>query len=240
MSSLILVRHGQASLFTDDYDRLSDLGQAQARRLGEYWVRRRLQFDEVFVGPRLRQQATAEIVASIFHAARLPWPKPCVAHDLDEYDIRGLFGSLAKELAAESDAFADLVAQVRQAPETDVERARNFQRLLGTLTLHWLACGESARNVETWPRFRQRVDGALRRILGGEGRGRRIVCFTSGGWIGVALHLILGAPERMALEMSWRIRNCSLTEFAFTTGRVTPDTFNAVPHLEDAALWTYR
>ena len=42
------------------------------------------------------------------------------------------------------------------------------------------------------------------------------------------------------LELSWRLRNCSLTEFVFTRGRVTLDSFNAVPHLGDAARWTYR
>ena len=47
MSSLALVRHGQASLFADDYDILSPLGEAQARHLGDHWARRGEVFDEV-------------------------------------------------------------------------------------------------------------------------------------------------------------------------------------------------
>jgi broad specificity phosphatase PhoE len=65
--------------------------------------------------------------------------------------------------------------------------------------------------------------------------------FTSGGFIGTAVQLALdGPPDRMALEMSWRIRNCALTEFVFTRERLTLDGFNAVPHLEKPELWTYR
>ena len=37
MSMLHLVRHGQASFGADDYDKLSELGWQQSRRLGEYW-----------------------------------------------------------------------------------------------------------------------------------------------------------------------------------------------------------
>jgi hypothetical protein len=43
----------------------------------------------------------------------------------------------------------------------------------------------------------------------------------------------------MALEVNWRVRNCSLTEFVFTKDRFTLDSFNALPHLENPALWTY-
>ena len=48
------------------------------------------------------------------------------------------------------------------------------------------------------------------------------------------------APDRSALEMAWRLRNASLTEFVFTQNRFTLDSFNSVPHLADPALWTYR
>ncbi len=34
MGTLYLVRHGQASFGSDDYDRLSPLGQRQSQRLG--------------------------------------------------------------------------------------------------------------------------------------------------------------------------------------------------------------
>jgi hypothetical protein len=36
------------------------------------------------------------------------------------------------------------------------------------------------------------------------------------------------------------VRNCSLTEFMFSHDRMSLDSFNAIPHLEDPALRTYR
>jgi broad specificity phosphatase PhoE len=71
------------------------------------------------------------------------------------------------------------------------------------------------------------------------GSGRRVAVFTSGGVIGTSVRLALAAPDRTAMEVNWRVRNCSLTEFVFTTGRFSLDSFNALPHLEDPTLWTY-
>ena len=64
--------------------------------------------------------------------------------------------------------------------------------------------------------------------------------FTSGGVIGTTVQSVLAAPDRTALEVSWRTRNSSLHEFVFTKGRLTLDTFNALPHLPNPELWTYR
>ena len=41
MGVMTLVRHGQASLFAENYDELSALGRDQARLLGEFWAGRR-------------------------------------------------------------------------------------------------------------------------------------------------------------------------------------------------------
>lgn len=38
MSVIYLVRHGQASFGSDDYDRLSTIGREQAQALGEYLI----------------------------------------------------------------------------------------------------------------------------------------------------------------------------------------------------------
>src|SRR5262245_14999842 len=58
MSTLTLVRHAQASLFAENYDVLSSLGETQARLLGEFSARRKVDFDEVYCGPRTRQRQT--------------------------------------------------------------------------------------------------------------------------------------------------------------------------------------
>jgi broad specificity phosphatase PhoE len=71
-------------------------------------------------------------------------------------------------------------------------------------------------------------------------RRSRTVAFTSGGVIGCALQHALGVDDAMMLELSWRIRNASLTDFVFTADRFTLDAFNLVPHLTTPELLTYR
>lgn len=239
MSALTLVRHGQASLFAKEYDRLSEIGEQQGRLLGQYWAAQRLPIDAVFTGPRLRQQQSAELAGEQYQQAGLAWPEPCVVPELDEYDLHGLLHHVVPRYASEHDAFAQLVAQYRQSP-TEQERGKNFQRMFEMLLVHWQNTKSPDPNVESWNSFQQRVTNAMERIQQTSGRGTRTVLFTSGGFISVVVQRALGVSNRTTLELSWRIRNSSLTEFLFTSERFTLDAFNTLPHLADPALWTFR
>lgn len=237
MSTLTLVRHAQASFFAKNYDELSALGEKQSRLLGEYFVRRHIDFDAIYCGPRVRQRHTAEIAGSAFIQAGRSWPNPDVLAELDEYDLVGIFHGLAPELSRQDAAFAELLACFRR-DENGPNRNRSFQKMFEALTMHW-ATTKCEVGVESFPAFRERVQRGLRRVMSAQGSGRRVAVFTSGGVIGTAVRLALDAPDRMALELNWRIRNCSLTEFVFSNDRFTLDSFNAIPHLEDPELWTY-
>jgi broad specificity phosphatase PhoE len=243
MSVLVLVRHGQASFSSDDYDRLSLTGEAQARQLGDHWLRQAQVFDEVYIGPRCRQQQTADLVAGRYRSAGRPWPDPVILEELDEYNLDGLLGRLAPALARQDRAFAELAAAHRGSTGQDErERARSFQRMFETLLIHWQAAPAdgSPDAVESWPAFRDRVQRGLGRITDRPGRGRRVAAFTSGGFIGTAVGLTLDTSDRTCLELNWRLRNASLTHLLFAPGRLTLDDFNTLPHLSNPADWTYR
>ena len=238
MSALTLVRHAQASLFADNYDELSPLGREQARLLGEFWARRRIDFDEVYCGPRVRQRQTADIAGAALTRAGRAWPEPVTLAEFDEYDLVSLIRHIAPVLSQQDAAFAELVARYRR-DETGPDRMRSFQRVFEALTRHWVTMPGPVAGVEVFAAFRDRVERGLRQVMGKPGSGRRVALFTSGGVIGTSVRLALDAPDRTALEVNWRVRNCSLTEFVFTKGRFTLDSFNALPHLEDPALRTY-
>jgi broad specificity phosphatase PhoE len=238
MGTLILVRHAQASFFAADYDQLSALGREQATALGQYWARRGTVFDEVYTGPRARQRQTAELAGAALVQAGVPWPEPVEHPDFDEYDLAGFVNRLAPELARQDPAFAELLASYQQSTD-DAVRVRHFQKAFEALTGHWLTAQELS-GVESWPVFRARVRRGLAHIQTRPERGRRVALFTSGGFIGTAVQLAVAAPDRQALELGWRVRNCSLTEFVFAQDRLTLDGFNAVHHLENPELWTYR
>lgn len=238
MGVMTLVRHGQASLFADNYDELSSLGREQAQLLGEFWVRRQIAFDEVYCGPRARQRQTAEIAGSTFARAGRTWPEPMELAELDEYDLGSILHTIAPNLSRQDPAFAELLANYQHAG-VGPDRERSFRKVFEALTVHWVTTPDPVAGVESFSAFRDRVERGLQRITDGQRSGRRVALFTSGGVIGASVRLALAAPDRTALEVNWRVRNCSLTEFVFSRGRFTLDSFNALPHLENPALWTY-
>lgn len=238
MSQLTLIRHGQASFFEANYDRLSPTGEQQSRALGAYWARRSLRLDEIYHGPRVRHRRSAELAVESCRANGHPSPDPVLLPGLDEYDLTGLLRLLLPHLCEQDATFAERVERLKRAPGN--ERLIDFQTMFEPLLLHWQSGVDLRQDMESWPAFCTRVDGVIRNLQQQGARGRRIALFTSGGFIGRATQLALAAPDRTALELHWRIRNGSLTEFAFTQERFTLDNFNTVPHLDDPALWTYR
>lgn len=208
MSTLVLVRHAQATAFEQDTDRLSAIGEQQATRLGEYWRELGLRFDEVHTGTMRRHLRTAELAG------------------FSQYESSAAFN--------EYDAYGILRAAPGYERPTD---NRQLQQLFDTMMPQWIAGTLAAPGVESFPAFRERVLQGFRAILEADRPSRRVLVFTSGGPIGTAVQTVLRAPDPMAIELNWRIRNCSITEFLFTRGRVSLDSFNATPHLREV---TYR
>src|SRR5262245_3310010 len=83
MSVLYLVRHAQASFFTDDYDRLSPKGVEQSRLLGKYWVEDQVEIGQIYSGSLARQLQTAEAVGEMFRQSGNPWPEVQVLDGLN-------------------------------------------------------------------------------------------------------------------------------------------------------------
>lgn len=220
MSTLVLVRHGQAAASGS----LTPLGEQQARLLAEYWQRRGVRFDQAYCGTLDRQRQTATIAG---------WPGAEQIPELNEYDAGGIVGKLGGRLATQSTEFAALV----QAWEQDRSN-RNFQRLFEVVVRRWVEGTLADPEVEPWPAFHDRVNRALRRLTQ-EGPSRNVAVFTSGGVIGVVVQSVLGAPQTAAIELNWRVRNGSLTGLLFSGGRISLDYFNATPHLEEAEI-SYR
>ena len=76
MGTLYLVRHGQASFGAADYDQLSELGQRQSVRLGEYLANKGVTLDAVLTGTLRRHQQTYAGIAQGAGSCvmRLQWP----------------------------------------------------------------------------------------------------------------------------------------------------------------------
>ncbi len=238
MSQLLLIRHGQATPFEADTDRLSPLGEDQARAVGAYLLASGMLPSRVVHGPLLRQTRTAELAAQ---AAGNGWPAPQTLPGLAEYDGDGLFRLLAPRLAEQNPEFAALSREAQERREFP-DRNRSFQKLMEALLDSYLLGQISDPQVESWADFQARVRAATADILasvnGSTVTGNTVLAFTSGGVIGSVVADVLGAPDAAALKLNWRVRNASVTRLTFGSGRVSLDTFNETSHLTpDLLSW---
>lgn len=238
MAQLLVVRHGQASLLTSDYDRLSEIGRRQADRLGEHWAGSGVGADMVFSGPARRHRDTAALVAEAMHDVGVQWPEPQIVPELDEHDAFTMVAKAVPRLQSDPEV-APLQRAVASA-EGRTERSNAFQKLFEVVMVRWLAGELEVDDVEHWPAFRERVERGVHRMLQAAASGQRIVAFTSVGPTAVMLRLALQTTDRRSFETAWRLRNASITSFAFGKGRFTLDAFNALPHLPDPRDWTFR
>jgi broad specificity phosphatase PhoE len=239
MSHLFLVRHGQASFLEADYDKLSAKGEAQGRLLGEYWIQHRLVFDRVYTGPRVRQKETARIVGDLYKKAGLSWPEPVVLPAFDEFQAEAVMGQTLPPLI-ESDAHVRELNDAYKRAGTKAERFKTFQSVFEVVIHRW-AHGELPTNgIESWPEFCDRVQRGLQSLAQNGNRGQRIVVFSSGGPVGVAMQKALNLSVEATLRSAWMVRNCSYSEFLFSADRFTLDSYNACPHLVDPEYLTHR
>ncbi|WP_309571623.1 histidine phosphatase family protein [Deinococcus sp.] len=223
MSELILIRHGQATPFEADTDRLSALGEAQARVVGEALAAEDIHPTHVIHGPLVRQRRTAEL------ATGSGWPTATLDPRLSEYDGDGLVNVLAPLLTG-YDPSAGRLRDDFLRETGGSERNRAFQKYLEAVAGAWQAGTVTHPDVEAWAVFRARVRASLGDMLRLPS-GSTVLAFTSGGVIGLSVALALDAPDGTALNLNWRVKNGSLTRFTFGGGRVSLDSFNEVHHL---------
>ncbi|HMJ10002.1 MAG TPA: histidine phosphatase family protein [Polyangiaceae bacterium] len=240
MSTLHLVRHAQASFLAEDYDVLSELGHDQARRLGTYFASLGYQFDAVYSGPRQRQIHTAELAREAMReAGGIDWPELVVLPELDEYQAEGIMKSEVPKLMAERPEIAALLEQFQGSADKRA-RMRAFERVLQTVMRMWAGGQLDLSEGESWTAFTERVAEGMRRMTVAESSGQRILAFSSGGAIGVAIADILKAPYEQALELGWALNNASVSDVLFSAERKNLSRFNVLSHLANPSLWTYR
>lgn len=239
MGNLYLVRHGQASFLQQNYDKLSPIGEAQARLLGDYWARCGLIFHRVCVGPRMRQKDTVELVRAAYRTAGVVFPEPLVLPEFDEYSGEEVLKHGLTELLETDPAVRDLhSAFVSSANDTELHA--NFQRLYAAVIGAWVRGAFTVPGVETWHEFAERVNSGFTKFLSAGARGERVAIFTSGGPVAIGMQRALHLTAEDTLELTWMSRNSAWSEFLYSATRFTLSSFNVHAHIEDPAMLTYR
>lgn len=223
----------------EDYDRLSALGEEQARKLGEFWVRHQIVLDACFSGPAKRHIRTMEIAADVVKAAGLPWPEPQTVGEVDEFDAFTVARVLTPRMV-EVDPEIRRLNENFQANRTTPEGGRALQKLFEAVAKSWCTGAYDVPEVESWEQFRARVRKGINGIRAATRGGKNVAVLTSGGPIAATVADVLGLPSPAAIEFVWLSRNCSFSEFLFSGERFSMHSFNSIPHLDERRLLTYR
>jgi broad specificity phosphatase PhoE len=223
----------------EDYDRLSPLGEMQARKLGQFWARHELVFDHVFHGPAKRHIRTMEIAGEEMRSAGLPWPEPVSLPEMDEFDAYQVMKRMVPVLVEHDSEVRRLNHEFFSNQESP-EAGRVLQKLFEQVARHWSSGEFDIPEVESWTGFRERVASAIDRIRNLVPRSTNSVVFTSGGPIAATMAQALCLTPPKAIEFVWLSRNCSWSEFLFSGDRFSVSAYNSFPHLDSRELLTYR
>ncbi len=241
MSTLYLVRHGQASFGEANYDRLSELGERQCKTLGEYWVKTGMKLDAVYIGTLERQRKSAAMVAEVYDAAGLPFPEARVHEGFNEYDTAGILtGSIPKIIADHPDVLEYVKKLAPDGKPDLVNNKKNFQRVFAKVMDLWVQGALEVKGLESWQDFTGRVNDAIDRVVAESSSGKTVAAFTSGGPVSAAVQRALKVEDKITLDLGWFVINSSISEFKFSGQRFAMASFNAIPHLRDQEMITRR
>ncbi|MNS81964.1 hypothetical protein D3C72_1156940 [compost metagenome] len=143
----------------------------------------------------------------------LPWP------GLNEYD---------------SEAVIATVHQGKLEKPDSPEMYRHHFRLLRDGLGAWMQGRTAPVGMPSYVDFLAGVTTALDHVRERH-HGAKVLVVSSGGPISTAVGHVLGTSAETTIELNLRIRNSSVTEFAFTPKRHMLVTYNTLPHLDGPA-----
>ena len=221
MSELYLVRHGQASFDSDNYDQLSPMGHQQAEILSNHWRSLDYQFDCIYCGSLRRQIETAVGLKKCVIDQNLN-----MLEGLNEFVSAPILSAYQQQFAVD-DGFAS---------DGNMKDKTFFQRFLEAACTRWINEQLDHTDIEPFIVFKQRVVKAITQIMTDNTQGKKVIVSTSGGVIAMAVQSILGLSDQQAIKLNWSVYNTSITRLSYSGKRQSLSVFNALPHLEQAGF----
>lgn len=236
MGAIHLVRHGQASFGSGDYDRLSETGHLQAELTGRDMAARGLRPDVVIHGGLRRQRETAQGLVRGLRAALQEdpcygpragagWDCPVESDDRwAEYDADEVL------TAARAAGVSAGHGTLDSAGSSD-EAKQAFQRQLDAALGHWAG-------LEAFETYRAAANAAIADAATRSGSGRTTVVVSSAGTISLAVASLLADPEGV-VGLWTRLQrvtvNTGVARVVVGRGGMTCIAVNEHQHLERAA-----
>ena len=217
MSVLYLVRHGQASFGTDDYDRLSDLGKAQSRTTGRFLASQGIEPDRIVHGEMLRQRQTAE---GLLEGMGL---------SMDAHVDSGWNEYAAWELTG---VLIDLDPRAQHD-------SKIFQGELERGAARWASGEHDEDYTETYKQFTSRVERALDDAVAAMESGQTTIVVSSAGAIAWTAARLIGGGFDQWMAFNRVTINTGITKIITGRGGTSLISFNDHGH-QDPKDATYR
>jgi broad specificity phosphatase PhoE len=231
MGVLMLVRHGQASFDTEDYDVLSGLGVRQSRRVAEILSGYGISPTTLIHGGLRRQRESAEAMLS----AAASWDLPLeVDERWAELDHLGVIH-----------AYPTLTDEEREQINTGGMELRRFHQIYTAATARWASGVYDDEYKESFADFIRRVRDGIGHAARTAGERRTAIVVTSGGPIAAACAMLTEVGEEpRRLAAAWTrfnsvVVNGSVTRIVVGSTGARLLTFNEHAAL-DRELITYR
>ena len=214
MSTVLLVRHGQAQWYAEDYDQLSELGIEQSLETGRA-LAELVTPSVVISGGQERQKHTAALAVEA-----AGWQLPVeVEPGWSEFDHRQVLAAHEVEPPADPEG----------APG---EYAAWFQAALR----RWADGGNEADYDVPFPGFTSRIDVELRRLGESLEPSQAAVVFTSGGPICWSVTTLLGGQPELWLRLAPVVVNVGITRLSVSPRGMRLWTFNEHSHLHPGSV----
>ena len=216
MSTIYLIRHGQASFGAADYDRLSPLGRRQADVTGQYFKACAIPWDAVYCGDLKRQVDTA-LIASSHQQVEL---NPIVDTRFNEIRNDEQVERLVPELLKTNQALAALV-------DRGLKSSKDYQKVIDAVFNYWVSDAYEDRSIQSWQDYSSGVRSAVKEVMTSQGSGKTVAIFTSGGTIATIVAQALGLPGEQTYAFYEPIINCSVTRLFYNAkGKISLSYFN--------------
>ena len=220
MGEIYLIRHGQASFGSTNYDELSELGVWQSRILANHFVDVGFIPDAIYCGPMARHRATADEFYRVCSERQIDLPETEIMEEFREYNAEAI---IRAALGADP-SLMEHAHRIYDDPQS-------FRKLFGSAMLKWVGGALDSQGVESWESLKERVGMAFETIRMRYDKGGTVVVFTSGGAIAASLANVLGVSGEGAMRLNWQIVNTSVTRYVYDDHKIALAGFNSMEHL---------
>jgi broad specificity phosphatase PhoE len=235
MATIYLIRHGQASFGSNDYDKLSELGCRQAAVLGEYFGACGVHFNAVYSGDLSRQRETARLAIASQPSA--------VPHHIDprfnEIQNDAQLKCLLPEVLKINPSIQALV-------EKGLSASKDYQKVIDAVFNYWVSPACQDPRIQSWGEFSDGARQAIADVIQEQGAGKTVGIFTSGGTLATIVAQVLGLGGEQTYQFYEPILNCSVTQLFYSKSKISLSYFNDCSFLQvlgrqrDENLLSYR